>query len=489
MSLPDNLADQFSGEGACHTYDHPWSDRNISVPVTEPVLWSVSALLGLFLVLSVLGNIISIMAIMFGDGMQSKANCFIFSLALSDLCSGLVSPIGIYTRTWGFNPFLWPRPFCNSYWAIEETTSFVTSLHIASFAVFRYISVCQPHRLSEVERRSVIMYLISLWMVSLLCGLYISSTYLGIREDVKGECWPQCSLLRENENAENLKVYQQIAYPVFYYIPFLVLVISSILICRKLRATSSKSRNWRRNRNAVVQLALVVVSFLIGYLPHVAYYQTTKHEVNKGEELPEAKWETARRQKFDYWINLSCYFCLRLSECMNPFLYNVASTKMRKASLRAVGRIFLSVCGFRWSIWDQYEKSRKRHANFPEFSITTNTTSLMNSRRRDFRVRQSHSDPSIFSSVTANRHSAEKNKDTLHPTSWTPTDKKRPSSSDGKAPSSLSNQNRSNRHHQLLQSTTGSCDHKTSKNQKNSKNHKNQKSHCHCSSSEDSICF
>ena len=61
-----------SGEGACHTYDHPWSDRNISVPVTEPVLWSVSALLGLFLVLSVLGNIISIMAIMFGDGMQSK---------------------------------------------------------------------------------------------------------------------------------------------------------------------------------------------------------------------------------------------------------------------------------------------------------------------------------------------------------------------------------------------------------------------------------
>ena len=54
----------------------------------------------------------------------------------------------------------------------------------------------------------------------------------------------------------------------------------------------------------MVQLALVVVSFLIGYLPHVAYYQTTKHEVNKGEELPEAKWETARRQKFDYWVGI-----------------------------------------------------------------------------------------------------------------------------------------------------------------------------------------
>ena len=44
---------------------------------------------------------------------SKKANCFIFSLALSDLCSGLVSPIGIYIKTWGFNPFYWPSAFCN----------------------------------------------------------------------------------------------------------------------------------------------------------------------------------------------------------------------------------------------------------------------------------------------------------------------------------------------------------------------------------------
>lgn len=109
--LGDNISNV--SESACLSFDHPMSNHEISVPVVESVLWGITMLLTVFLVLSVIGNIISILAIMFGDRMQNKANCFIFSLALSDLCSGLVSPIGIYIRTWGFNPFLWPAAFCN----------------------------------------------------------------------------------------------------------------------------------------------------------------------------------------------------------------------------------------------------------------------------------------------------------------------------------------------------------------------------------------
>ena len=56
-------------------------------------------------------------------------------------------------------------------------------------------------------------------------------------------------------------------------------------------------------------------------------------------------------------MNLTCYVCLRLSECMNPFLYNVASKKMRRASLRTIGRLLLAVCGIRWSVWERYENS------------------------------------------------------------------------------------------------------------------------------------
>ncbi|CBY34127.1 unnamed protein product [Oikopleura dioica] len=62
-------------------------------------------MLVMMLLFSVLGNLITLMAITFGERMQNKANCFIFSLAMSDLLSAMVSPVGIYIRTFGFNPY------------------------------------------------------------------------------------------------------------------------------------------------------------------------------------------------------------------------------------------------------------------------------------------------------------------------------------------------------------------------------------------------
>merc|ERR1711990_146822 len=312
----ENFQMNISNEQGSSLEGCPFTDP--SIPTITAGLWIFSIFLTALFVVSILGNITSILAISFGERMQNKANCFIFSLALSDLCSGLVSPIGIYIKTWGFNPFYWPSALCNIYWAIEETTSFVTSLHIASFAVFRYLSVCHPHRVN-FERRILVLYLVGLWAISLVCGIYLSSVFLGIRHDVRGECWPQCSLLIENEN--NMRLYQQIAFPVFYYIPLIVLFSSSFFLARKLIGTNESNRSgpsWRRNQKAVTQLSLVVVSYLIGYLPHIVYFQYTSHT---GSD--------AASQRTDYWLSMAVYICLRLSECMNPFLYNMASTKMR----------------------------------------------------------------------------------------------------------------------------------------------------------------
>jgi len=247
----DNIL--LNASSKCYTF-HNTSQTgvDISTKTIELGLWVFSSLLTCLLLVSILGNVISILAISFGERMQNKANCFIFSLALSDLCSSLVSPIGIYIKTWGFNPFVWPHALCNIYWAIEETTSFVTSLHISSFAVFRYMSVCHPHRTQAFERRSLVLYLIFLWMVSLVCGIYLSSMFLGVRNDVASECWPQCNLLINQKR--NLHLYQKITFPVFYYIPLVVLATSSFLLARKLIGTSSASRighQWRRNQRAV----------------------------------------------------------------------------------------------------------------------------------------------------------------------------------------------------------------------------------------------
>ncbi|CBY12798.1 unnamed protein product [Oikopleura dioica] len=154
-----------------------------------------------------------------------------------------------------------------------------------------------------------------------------------------------------------------LTYPIFYYLPFLVLVLSSCFIGKQLIQSSRRSKNWRKNRQAVVQLALVVISFIIGYLPNILYFLTTEHGKKDGYRV-------------DYWMNLLCYVCLRLSECMNPFLYNVASTKMRRSSIRAVGKTLFFCFGFRWALWEKYEDQMIARAQ-RKCSITTGTTSLL----------------------------------------------------------------------------------------------------------------
>ena len=41
----------------------------------------------------------------------------------------------------------------------------------------------------------------------------------------------------------------------------------------------------------------------------------------------------------DYWFNVGAYLSLRMSECVNPVLYNLASKKMRKASLNVLNNL------------------------------------------------------------------------------------------------------------------------------------------------------
>ena len=63
---------------------------------------------------------------------------------------------------------------------------------------------------------------------------------------------------------------------------------------KKLISTNETSRTspvWRRNQRAVTQLSLVVVSYLIGYLPHIVYFQYTSHNVSD-----------PAKQRTDYWV-------------------------------------------------------------------------------------------------------------------------------------------------------------------------------------------
>ena len=75
----------------------------------------------------------------------------------------------------------------------------------------------------------------------------------------------------------------------------------------------------QNERHIFIQLSLIAVAFIIGYVPMGIYrvWTTTGDHAN---------------QSFDYWFGIVSYLSLRFSECMNPIVYNLGSSKIRNAT-------------------------------------------------------------------------------------------------------------------------------------------------------------
>ena len=75
-------------------------------------------------------------------------------------------------------------------------------------------------------------------------------------------------------------------------------------------------------RNIFTQLSLIVVVFMLGYLPTTIYIIWTTTNTSK------------RDPSFDFWFGAVSYLCLRISECLNPVIYNLGSRNIRRETKR-----------------------------------------------------------------------------------------------------------------------------------------------------------
>ncbi|XP_078492700.1 uncharacterized protein LOC100180797 isoform X2 [Ciona intestinalis] len=252
-----------------------------SSPASENEQIAIASVVIFLGIWTTLGNLLTIAAICLAKRMMTKCNLFILSLAISDLISGLIaSPLWLY-------------------------------------------------------RRTVTIWLIFIWVVSIIFGGFIFSSFYEVAEKSEdhhvGSCWPMCSIRIENDGVTRHLVYYTVVSSLFMLLPMLILLVTSFLIvweiyCHPVVATHKSKQRKTKEKRAAVQLALISASFLIGYIPMTSYVM----------------WTTRTRVKnvtFDYWFHVAAFFCLRLSECFNPVLYNIASVQMRHASREVLVRI------------------------------------------------------------------------------------------------------------------------------------------------------
>ena len=83
-----------------------------------------------------------------------------------------------------------------------------------------------------------------------------------------------------------------------------------------------------KDKRAFFQLILIIVAYSIGYIPTTVYQQWTTSVASSEEKA-----------KIDYWFGVFSYLTLRLSECMNPLMYNLGSSILRKETLKLLHKI------------------------------------------------------------------------------------------------------------------------------------------------------
>ncbi|XP_078494137.1 growth hormone secretagogue receptor type 1-like [Ciona intestinalis] len=308
-------------------------------------------------------NTVTIIVIAKSPKLRSIFNFMILSLCVSDFLSALLSPLFLYRRTWGFEDWQISSFLCKVFWAGDVWTSYVTSTHILMFALLRFVSIQSQAAYYKIKIIHIKIIITVIWIITFLIGFVPFSIWFGSKKrdrysntiDAK---WPACTL-----NLPWLRMFQSytvIAYSLLFYIPMILVIILSFCIGfvlfrkRKNRQAiiseflSSRSpgekigdtvetKRRRKENQVILQLALIVGSYLLGYIPHTAYqFYTTS-----------VKPTTHYAKAFDWWFGMIEHMALRISECLNPVFYNLASSKMRSETVRVLKsfwRCVLSPC-------------------------------------------------------------------------------------------------------------------------------------------------
>nr|XP_026694325.1 adenosine receptor A3-like [Ciona intestinalis] len=339
-------------------------------PYTDAWVIASTVFISTFFAFGVCANSVTIAVIKTSRHLKSRYYSFLLSMCFSDLTSGFVSILFLYRRTWGFDYFEWPEFFCRLYWGLDLWTSFSTALHILSFAILRLVGVRWPTLFKQISPTHMTIWISSIWVITFLGGfiphfLFNTVNVIDRFNDPSSARWASCSL--SSYWFTTWQQYVQVAYGFYLYLPAVAIIGISIAIAALLKqrkkpgdcyvikntiAVSSVSqiiesspnlhtsrrslkmtsqlRRQKKDRQAILQLFLIVGSFLFGYIPLTAFHFYTGFTINISNNVINA---------FDWRFAMVQYLMLRFSECMNPVFYNLASGKMRGETKKFLAKL------------------------------------------------------------------------------------------------------------------------------------------------------
>ncbi|KAM5213747.1 histamine H2 receptor isoform 1-T3 [Hipposideros larvatus] len=279
---------------------------------------TVSVVLTALILVTIAGNVVVCLAVGLNRRLRSLTNCFIVSLAITDLLLGLlVLPFSAFYQLscrWSFG-----KVFCNIYTSLDVMLCTASILNLFMISLDRYCAVMDPLRYPVlVTPARVAISLVLIWVISIT--LSFLSIHLG---------WNSRSETSTvNHTILHCKVQVNLAYGlvdglVTFYLPLLVMCVTYYRIfkiardqARRIHLVSSWKAATFREHKATVTLAAVMGAFIVCWFP---YFTVFVYRGLRGDDSVNKAFEAVV-----LWLGYA-------NSALNPILYAALNRDFRLA--------------------------------------------------------------------------------------------------------------------------------------------------------------
>nr|XP_032813962.1 trace amine-associated receptor 7b-like [Petromyzon marinus] len=268
-----NLTDTHASAG-CILYMDAFNCTGPTMPL--PARSASLAVISLFVVTTVLGNLLIISTIAFFKQLQTSTNVLALSLAVTDFLIGLIIMPMAMTKEM-FNCWFYGDVFCNVHFFIDYMLTNCSMLHLGSIALQRYVAISDPlHYATRMTRRSLAAIIGFCWLGSAVFSspiLLSFSSALSEQTVARKSCADNCLFY------VHMGIMFVVGYcPYFASLLVIVCVYAKIYRIarnqmRKIRSVACKVEETtlqviKREHNATKTLGVIIFFFLVSWLPY-----------------------------------------------------------------------------------------------------------------------------------------------------------------------------------------------------------------------------
>lgn len=265
---------------------------------------------------------------------KTPLNVFIMGLCFSDILSAITSPFDMIAKLTFDGTYPWNTSVCKMLFPVISVASSVTIQLVLVLSAWRFMALSKPMKTTgSMTTKMAKLIVVSCWLITTLIYLPFEAFALDIIPSyAPGSV--TCHFRRDVREESRMFILI-VDLAILNALPIFAIVVLSIAIGvlvikrgKKRPSVSNDDRFRRREKKALLQVSLIIASFLIGYIPKFTYF---------------ILHITTRQNGYQRAIGLIAWRgVLNITEAINPILYAVGSSVIRNEAKILLGNAFVS---------------------------------------------------------------------------------------------------------------------------------------------------